>query len=40
MGYNKWTEMATDEAKPWINKGGPRNDRGIGKQPTYQTDDG
>ena len=40
MGYNKWTEMATDEAKPWINEGGSRNGRGRGEQTTYQNDDG
>ena len=28
MRYNKLTEMATDDAKPWINEGGSRKGRG------------
>ena len=30
--YNKLTEMATDDAKPWINEGGSRNGRGRGSK--------
>ena len=40
MRDNKLTEMATDDAKPWINEGGSRNGRGRGEQTTYQNVDG
>ena len=30
--YHKLTEIATDDAKPWINEGGSRNGRGRGEQ--------
>ena len=40
MRYNKLTEMATDDAKPWINEGGSRNGRGRGEQTTDHNVDG
>ena len=40
MRYNKVTEMATDDAKPWINESGSRrNGRGRREQTTYQNVD-
>ena len=36
MRYNKLTEMATDDAKPWINEDGSRNGRRRGEQTTDQ----
>ena len=38
--YHKLTEIATEDAIPWISEGGSRNGRGRGEQTTYQNVDG